>query len=38
VDLPIRYGTITRALARWCPMTVNLTINRGNPEELPRVD
>ena len=38
VNLAIRYGTITRAVARSCPMTINLTINRGDPEELPRVD
>lgn len=24
--------------ARACPMTINLAINRGNPEELPHVD
>ena len=33
MDLAIRYGTITRTLARACP----LTINRGDPEELPHV-
>jgi uncharacterized OsmC-like protein len=38
VDLAIRYGTITRTLARACPLTINLTINRGDPEELPHVD
>jgi uncharacterized OsmC-like protein len=37
VDLAIRYGTITRTLARACPLTINLTINRGDPEELPHV-
>jgi uncharacterized OsmC-like protein len=37
VDLAIRYGTIARTLARACPLTINLTINRGDPEELPRV-
>ncbi len=24
-------------LARACPLTINLTINRGDPEELPHV-
>ena len=38
VDLAIRYGTITRTLARACSLTINLTINRGDPEELPHAD
>jgi uncharacterized OsmC-like protein len=37
VDLAIRYGTIRRTLTRACAMTINLTINRGDPEELPHV-
>ena len=32
------YGTITRTLARARPMTINLPINRGDPEELPHAD
>lgn len=34
VDLALRYGTITRTLARACPLTIRLSINRGDPEEL----
>jgi uncharacterized OsmC-like protein len=31
-------GTITRTLDRACPVTITLSINRGDPEELPHVD
>jgi len=35
VDLALRYGTITRTLARACLLTIHLSIDRDDPEELP---
>jgi hypothetical protein len=34
----VRRGTITRTLDRACPVTITVSINRGDPEELPHVD